>query len=164
MLQLMIEILEENDQVQEKSSNDNDEDPQSQDQETTFVEVESEESCRLIEEGDQGNDIPMILLTSEEVANSCRDEEEDDQGNQNDITSNRDSDDNSAMEESNQVEAKTIEGYYVSLASKSFKETLKFQKENILHLPSREENVHPLTLEERTRIDTIIAIALFILR
>ena len=68
------------------------------------------------------------------------------------------------VEQSNQVKEKTIEGYYESLSSKSFKETLKFHKENILHLPSREENIHPLTLEERTRIDTIIAVALFILR
>ena len=68
------------------------------------------------------------------------------------------------VEESNQVKEKTVEGYYESISSKSFNETLKFHKENILHLPSMEENVHPLTLEERTRIDTIIAIAMFLMR
>ena len=59
---------------------------------------------------------------------------------------------------------KKIKDYFDSFQSKSFIETLQFQKENFIEFPASEENIHPLTLEKRTRKDTIIALVLFFMR
>ena len=71
---------------------------------------------------------------------------------------------NERMTDNDDDKEKTIEDYFKSLKDKSFLETLQFQKENFIELPASDENIHPVTLENRTITDALIALALFFMR
>ena len=93
-------------------------------------------------------------MISEDIEMSV---EEDDQRMETETTIER-------MAENDHDQEKNIMNYYESLKGKFFFEALQFQKEHFFELPAKDENVHPLTFEKRTETDTIIALALFIVR
>ena len=68
------------------------------------------------------------------------------------------------MVENDYDEEKRKRVYIESCLRPTFFETLQFQTKNFIEFPASEANVHPLTRENRTRKEAVIALVLFFMR